>query len=108
MAKIRVEVVHEFKGETVLLVVMDRAGIKKLQDVIAEEKCDTIHEIVINKNEVKVEILKDKIKWFLTKDKQDEFLEKMTMMSNSPLPCHNYIDISSPAPVLYISLDEYL
>jgi hypothetical protein len=48
----------------------------------------------------------DRVEWRLSPETIDEMIDKLAGMRDNG-PCHNYIDISTPAETLVLSLDEY-
>ena len=53
-----------------------------------------------------VEDRDDRVAWRLNPDTIDEMIEMLAGMRDNG-PCHNYVDISTPADTLVLSLDEY-
>jgi hypothetical protein len=119
MASIKIEIVHEFKGDTVLLVAMDQDGLRCLLSTIIDaeignnspQKCIImgIENIFINKSEAAdIELGDKQVRWLLSQEKQKEIINKLIEMNKLGSPCHNYVDISTPVSTLFLAVGEYL
>jgi hypothetical protein len=120
MSEIRVELVPEFRGDTVVLLAMDRGGLDAFRAAVAEtiqnkQVClsklmhaNVTHIFAIEDDKASVESQKGFVTWRFSLSKMAEVLEKLDAIKVSPSPCHHYIDISSPAQTLVLSCDEYV
>ena len=119
MSEIRVELAPEFKGETVVLLVMDSDGLDAFRSALARAgqkqqgasqltHAGTIHEFAIEDGNAEVELQAGRVNWRFTPSKLAEVIEKLDAMKEAPGPCHHYVDISSPAETLVLSRDEYV
>lgn len=50
----------------------------------------------------------DRVEWRLDPATTDEMIAMLVVMAEHKGPCHNYVDIFTPADTLVLSLDEYL
>ena len=119
MSEIRVEFVPDFKGEAVVLLVMDGGGldmftaavgqaIHKQQGSIEMVHADVTHIFSVGHDTAEVDIQESQVTWRFPPLKLIEILEKLEAMKVSPVPCHHYVDISIPAETLVLSRDEYV
>ena len=116
MSEIRVELAPEFKGETVVLLVMDSDGLDAFRSALARAgqkpsqltHAGTIHEFAIEDGNAEVELQAGQVNWRFAQSKLAEVIEKLDAMKEAPGPCHHYVDISSPAETLVLSRDEYV
>lgn len=119
MSEIRVELATEFKGETVVLLAMDRDGLDAFRSALARAgqkqqassqltHGGTIHEFAVEDGNAEVELQTGRVNWRFARSKLDEVIEKLDAMRAAPGPCHHYVDISSPAETLVLSRDEYV
>jgi hypothetical protein len=120
MSEIRVELAPEFKGETVVLLAMDGGGLAAFISAVAEaiqgrartssqlRHAGAIHLFAVEDGKADVELQKAHITWRFSPSKLAEVLEKLEAMKASPGPCHQYVDIASPAETLVLSRDEYV
>lgn len=118
MNVIRVKTVREFKGEDVVLLAADSAGLEAFLAALTEaqqhgssrlQRSRRIHEFVIQAGAADIELDDDRVVWRMDDTKADEIIEKVKVLSSSGRPCHHYVDdMLSPTPTLVLSLDEYL
>ena len=119
MSEIRVELAPEFKGDTVVLLAMDKGGLDDFSATVAQAiqtvygalqvmHADVTHVFSIEDGKADVELKPRHVTWRFSPSKLAEVLEKLNAMKVSPGPCHHYVDISSPAETLVLSCDGYL
>ncbi|OBH03274.1 hypothetical protein [Mycobacterium sp. E1747] len=119
MAVIRVKSVPEFRGEDVVLLAADRAGLDAFSAALtlAQQRGSSqlqhgrrVHEFVIEATAANIELSDDRVTWRLDDAKAGEIIEKAQVLAgNGGRPGHHYVDdMSGPAPTLVLSLNEYL
>jgi hypothetical protein len=118
MNVIRVKRVPEFKGEDVVLLAMDRAGVDTFLAAVTQgeqqgssrlQRSGRVHDFVIEAGAADIELDDDRVVWRLDHTKAVEIIEKLTVSSSSGHPGHHYVDdMSSPAPTLVLSCDQYI
>jgi hypothetical protein len=118
MNAIRVKRVSEFKGEDVVLLAMDHAGLDTFLAALiqAEQQGSSqlqhrgrFHDFVIEAGTADIELDDDRVVWRLDHTKAVEIIEKLNVLSSSGHPGHHYVDdMFSPAPTLLLSRDEYI
>lgn len=120
MTVIRIKCVPDFKGsEDVVLLAADNAGLNTLVAALTQAQRNgvshlkhrrRVHEFVIETGAAAIELSNDRVVWRLDDAKASEIIEKAKVLtSNGGRPGHHYVDdITSPAPTLVLSLDEYL
>lgn len=120
MTVIRVKGVPDFKGsENVVLLAADNAGLDAFAAALTLAQRNRVsylkhgrrvHEFVIETGAASIELSDDRVVWRLDDAKACEIIEKAKVLtSNGGRPGHHYVDdMSSPAPTLVLSLDEYL
>ena len=114
---IRAELAPEFRGEDVVLLAMDGAGVTTFLTALSDaERRETsqlehdgvTHEFVMQAGAADVELGENRVVWRLDHAKAAEMIEALTVMRDSDGPGHNYIDISAPTNTLVLSRDEYV
>lgn len=114
---IRAELAPEFRGEDVVLLAMDGAGVTTFltalrgaeQRGVSQLEHDGItHQFVIQAGAADIELGENRVVWLLDHAKAVEIVEDLTVMSNNDRPGHNYVDISTPTNTLVLSRDEYV
>lgn len=114
---IRVELAPEFRGEDVVLLAMDGAGVTTFITALRDaeqrgasqlDQDGVTHQFVIQAGAADIELGEDRVVWRLDHGKAVEIIEDLTAMSNDNCPGHNYVDISSPTTTLVLSRDEYV
>jgi hypothetical protein len=114
---IRVELAPEFRGEDVVLLAMDGAGVTTFVTALrdAEQRGSSqlehdglTHQFVIQVGAADIELGENRVVWRLDHAKAAEIVEDLTVMSNNDRPGHNYVDISLPTKTLVLSRDEYV
>ena len=118
MNAIRVKRVSEFKGEDVVLLAMDHAGLDTFLAALtqAEQQGSSqlqhrgrVHDFVIEAGTADIELDDDRVVWRLDHTRAVEIIEKLKVLSSSGHPGHHYVDdMFSPAPTLVLSRDEYI
>jgi len=117
---IKVELADEFKGETVMLLAMDRVGLEIFASVIAKAAAQddqrsvellnsgTIHRFVTAHGDAEINLAPKRVTWRFSKEKMIEVMGKLQSMAITRRSCHHYVDISGPVDTLVLSLDEYV
>jgi hypothetical protein len=114
---IRVELAPEFRGEDVVLLAMDGAGVTTFVTALTDaeqrgssqlEHDGVTHQFVIQAGAADIELGANRVVWRLDHAKAAEIVEDLTVMSNNDRPGHNYVDISTPTNTLVLSRDEYV
>ena len=118
MNAIRVKRVSEFKGEDVVLLAMDHAGLDTFLAALTQaeqqgssqlQRRGRVHDFVIEAGAGDIELDDDRVVWRLDHTRAVEIIEKLTVLSSSSHPGHHYVDdMVSPAPTLVVSRDEYI
>lgn len=117
MTIIRVELAPEFKGEDVVLLAMDGAGVTTFISALRDaeqrgsaelEHGGLTHEFVIQAGAADIELGEDRVVWRLDHAKAVEIVEDLTAMSRNDVPGHDYVDIATPTETLVLSRDEYV
>jgi hypothetical protein len=114
---IRVLLAPEFRGEDVVLLAMDGAGVTTFMTALrdAEQRGSSelahdgvIHRFVIQVGAAGIELGEDRVVWRLDHAKAAEILKGLTVMTSNDGPGHNYVDIATPTNTLVLSRDEYV
>ena len=114
---IRAELAPEFKGEDVVLLAMDGAGVTTFLAALRDaqqsgtsrlEHDGVTHQFVMQADAADVELDEDRVVWRLDHAKAAEIVEDLTAMSTDDRPGHNYVDIYTPTNTLVLSRDEYV
>jgi hypothetical protein len=114
---IRVELADDFRGEDVVLLAMDGAGVKTFMDALkaAEqqgfsrlEHDGRTHEFCIQPGAAEIEMGDDRVVWLLDHAKAMEIIDDLTVIGDNNQPGHNYVDIAKPTNTLVLSRDEYV
>lgn len=118
MNVIRVKRVSEFKGEDVVLLAMDHAGLDTFLAALTQaeqqgssqlQRRGRVHDFVIEAGAADIELDDDRVVWRLDHTRAVEIIEKLKVLSSSGQPGHHYVDdMFSPAPTLVLSRDEYI
>lgn len=117
MAEIQMQMVSEFKGESVVLFAMDQAGLVALRDALllahggffSTATADgVIVEIRQEPIEAQVELAPSHAVLRVSEQKIKEIVEKLDAMYVTPFPCHQYVEIGAPERTLVLAKDEYL
>jgi hypothetical protein len=114
---IRVLLAPEFKGEDVVLLVMDGAGVTTFINALGDaeqrgsselEHDGVTHQFVIQAGAADIELGEDRVVWRLDHAKAVEIVGNLTVMSGNDGPAHDYVDIAAPTNTLIVSRDEYV
>lgn len=118
MNAIRIKRVSEFKGEDVVLLAMDRAGLDTFLAALTQaeqqgsshlQRRGRVHDFVIEAGAADIELDDDRVVWGLDHTRAVEIIEKLKVLSSSGHPGHHYVDdMFSPAPTLVLSRDQYI
>jgi hypothetical protein len=118
MNAIRVKRVTEFKGDDVVLLAMDHAGLDTFLAALTQaehqgssqlQRRGRVHDFVIEAGAADIELDDDRVVWRLDHTRAVEIMEKLKVLSSSGYPCHHYVDdMFSPAPTLVLSRDQYI
>ncbi len=114
---IRVELAPEFRGEDVVLLAMDGAGVDTFIAALRDaeqrgssqlEHDGVTHQFVIQAGAADIELGENHVVWRLDHAKAVEIIDDLTVMSKNDGPGHNYVDIGAPTKTLVLSRDEYV
>ena len=114
---IRIGQAPEFKGEDVVLLAMDSAGVSTLLTALrdAEQRGSSQLEhdgatylFVIQPGAADVELGDNRVVWRVDHAKTAEIVEHLTALSSNDQPGHSYVEISRPSNTLVLSRDEYI
>jgi hypothetical protein len=118
MAAIRVELISEFKGESVVLVAVDADGLEAVRSalVVAGQQeqplavtlGDKKMEFKVEPGAARIELELHTITWRLGRDKIAEIVKKLDFMQEAQRASHHYVEIESPVKTLVLSRDEYV
>jgi hypothetical protein len=120
MGQIRAQFIPKFyMGEDdAVLVSLDREGVAELEAAIRRAsqaggspdvlRADgTTHRFEVKQGARAIAFRDREVVWQLSRELMQELADKLSSMRACPRPCHNYIDIASPAELLILSVDEY-
>ena len=114
---IRVELAPEFRGEDVVLLAMDGAGVTNFVTALSDaeqrgssqlEHDGVTHQFVIQAGAADIELGDNRVVWRFDHAKAVEIVNELTAMGDDDRPGHNYVDIASPTKTLVLSRDEYV
>jgi hypothetical protein len=114
---IRVQLAPEFRGEDVVLLAMDGAGVTTFTTALRDaeqrgasqlEHDGVTHQFVIQAGAADIELGEKRVVWRLDQAKAVEIVEDLTVMSSNDRPGHDYVEISTPTNTLVLSRDEYI
>lgn len=118
MNVIRVNYLPEFDfGYDAVLLTMDGAGVKTFRDVLNEaiqhgtsrlEHEGVMHKFLIETGRSGIDLDKTCVVWHLDPAKAHEISDDLDISLRKGRAGHNYVDISTPAPTLVLSRDEYV
>jgi len=103
-------------GEDAVLLAMDTAGLDALTAALEQtrkhgawrlEHQQHTHHLRVQAGAADLELHDDRTEWQLDPARITEMTDKLAAMRNSAGPCHHYVDISTPADTLVLSLGEY-
>jgi hypothetical protein len=119
---VRVAYLETFKfGRDAVLAAMDAAGLDAFTaalkhasaHAVSQLECDgrRLHTFRLEDGAGGVDLhdgRDDRVEWRLDQATADEIVGMLVVMGEHNAPCHNYVDILTPADTLVLSLDEYL
>lgn len=115
---IRVNYLPRFDyGHDAVLLTLDGPGLDTfraaLNDAIQRgasrlEHDSVTHEFVISAGAADITLEPTHVTWQLDPAKADEISLDLTVLNQKGRAGHNYVDMSTPAPTLVVSRDEYL
>jgi hypothetical protein len=118
MNAIGVKRVDEFKGDDVVLLAMDRAGLDAFLTALTEaeqhgssrlQRRVRVHDFVIEAGAADIELDDGRVVWRLDHNKAVEIIEKLKVLSRGDHPGHHYVDdMFSPTSTLVLSRDQYI
>jgi hypothetical protein len=119
MNAIRVKHIREFKGDDVVLLAMDHAGLDTFLAALTQaeqqgssqlQRRGRVHDFVIEAGAADIELDDDRVVWRLDHTRAVEIIEKLKVLrSSSGHPGHHYVDdMFRPAPTLVLSRDQYI
>ncbi|GAA2401232.1 hypothetical protein [Mycolicibacterium llatzerense] len=103
-------------GDDAVLLAMDVAGLNAITTALRQTHQHGLwrlvdrrktHQFQVQAGSADVELRDDHVHWRLDPAKLAEIIGKLTAMTSSSGPCHHYVDISTPADTLVLSVDEY-
>ena len=117
MSVIHAELVEKLhSGDDSVLLAMDGAGVDDVLATVTQaarqgsarlDHGATVHEFLIQAGAADVEFGEGTVVWRLDSAVASEFIELLTEMHDHPGSGHHYVDISKPADILVLSLNEY-
>jgi hypothetical protein len=117
MTIIRAEIAPDFRGEDVVLLAMDGAGVNAFAGALKEaarqgtsqmQHGEVTHEFVVQADAADIELDDVRVVWRLSPAKAVEMIEDLDELSSEERPGHYYVDISKPTETLVLSRDEYV
>jgi hypothetical protein len=117
MNTIRVELADDFRGEDVVLLAMDGAGVATFTVALKDAEVQgfsrlqhdgTTHEFLIQAGAAEIDLGNDHVVWRLDQAKALEIIDDLNVMASNDHPGHNYVDIAKPTDTLVLSRDEYV
>jgi hypothetical protein len=118
MNAIRVKHVRDFKGEDVVLLAMDGAGLATFLAAVTQAerrgsgrllRARRVHDFVIAAGAADIELADDRVLWRLDRAIAVEMIAALTGLGDNARPCHQFVEgMASPAPTLVLSLDQYI
>jgi len=118
MSVIRVNFLPEFHyGDDAVLLTMDGAGVDTFRIALSDaiehgssqlEHDGVTHEIQIESGAADIDLEKTRVGWHLDPAKAREINDDLEISSRKGRAGHNYVDMSTPAPTLVVSRDEYV
>jgi hypothetical protein len=118
MSVIRVNFLPEFDyGDDAVLLTMDGAGMDTFRTAISDaidrgssqlDHDGVTHVIQIEDGAADIDLEETRVVWHLDLAKAREILDDLDVSSRKGRAGHNYVDISTPAPTLVVSRDEYV
>lgn len=118
MNVIRVNYLPEFDfGYDAVLLTMDGAGLETFGNTLSEaiqrgasqlEHDGVMHKFLIETGRADIDLDKTSVVWHLDPAKAREISDDLDISRRKDRAGHNYVDISTPAPTLVLSRDEYV
>jgi archaellin len=118
MSVIRVNFLPEFDyGDDAVLLTMDGAGVDTFRTAVSDaiqrgssqlDHDGVTHVIRIQAGAADVDLEKTRVVWHLDLAKAREINDDLEVSSRKGRAGHNYVDMSTPAPTLVLSRDEYV
>ncbi|WP_458319999.1 hypothetical protein [Mycolicibacterium brisbanense] len=116
MSFIRVLYAAEFKGEDVVLLAMDAAGVPIVHSALSEavrrgsselRHDGVIHEFRLQTGAADIRLGTQHVLWLLDCALAVTITEYLAAHGETNKPGHHYVDIDTPAETLVLSYDEY-
>lgn len=114
---VRIGFVPDFRGQDVVLLAVDPAGLETVaaalnqavqQGVSRVDHGGLIHQFLVQGGAADIELGDEHVVWRLDQAKMREIIDKLAAL-RGPGPGHHYVDgISTPAETLVLSVDEYV
>jgi len=118
MSIIRVNFLPRFDyGYDAVLLTLDCSGAESFRAALSDaiqrssarlEHRGLTHEFFINSGQADIVLDPSCVVWQLDHEKASEIVSDLDILINKDRAGHTYVDISSPAPTLVVSRDEYL
>jgi hypothetical protein len=118
MSVIRVNFLPEFDyGDDAVLLTMDGAGVDTFRTALSDaiqrgssqlDHDGVTHEFRIQPGAADIDLEKTHVVWRLDPAKAHEINDDLEVSSRKGRAGHNYVDMSTPAPTLVVSRDEYV
>ncbi|KEF94947.1 hypothetical protein K883_05371 [Mycobacterium sp. TKK-01-0059] len=118
MNVIRVNYLPRFDyGHDAVLLTLDGPGLDTFRAALTEamqrgssrlEHDGVTHDFVISAGAADITLTPTHVSWRLDPAKADEIALDLAVLSEKGRAGHNYVDMSTPAPTLVVSRDEYL
>lgn len=118
MNVIRVNYLPRFDyGHDAVLLTLDAPGLDTFRAALNDamqrkssrlEHDGVTHDFVICAGEADISLAPTHVTWRLDPAKADEISLDLAVLSEKGRAGHNYVDMSTPAPTLVVSRDEYL
>lgn len=118
MTVIRTNFLPEFDfGYDAVLLTLDGAGVSTIRSALSDalqrgsshfEHDDVTYDFIIEADRADITVDKTRVVWRLDPAKAREISDNLAPLAGTGNSGHNYIDMSSPAPTLVVSRDEYV
>jgi hypothetical protein len=117
MSKISVQIAPDFRGDKVVLVSMDRAGLERLNSELTTILRDgtaishlthggITHVFAVGADGSRVQVTSNQVIWRLSKSCLLELLENLQGLIAADRPGHQYLETTGDADTLVLSVDE--
>lgn len=118
MSKLSISRRDDFKGDGVLLVAVDIAGLDHLQNALRRAvtagvggrellQAETVLEVSVVDAGHTVQLHANRTVWRMSSEKLDEIADKLMSLRESPRGGHHYVVIDGPVQTLFLSVNEY-